>query len=141
MQVIESFSGPYRFLSNFYPSYFKLHGIIFPSVEHYYQANKAQSNEEFMKIVAAKTPGEAKKLGQLTGIDPKKWDRVKYAIMYQGVHAKFEQNPTLLKLLLETGDAEIIEGNTWGDEYWGVCNGLNKLGELLMEVRECFLKT
>ena len=52
--------------------------------------------------------------------------------------AKFSQNEDLKKKLLDTGDATLIEGNTWGDKYWGVCKGVgkNRLGELLMEVRE-----
>ena len=46
---------------------------------------------------------------------------------------------TLLEpLLLATGDAELIEGNNWGDTYWGKCNGqgLNRLGILLMQIRD-----
>ena len=54
------------------------------------------------------------------------------------VNAKFSTNESLKKRLLETGDEELIEGNTWNDTYWGVCKGvgLNKLGEILMRVRE-----
>ena len=57
--------------------------------------------------------------------------------MYQILKSKF-QNPELSKLLLETGDCELIEGNTWGDQFWGVCKGVgeNNLGKLLMKVRE-----
>ncbi len=46
--------------------------------------------------------------------------------------------PTLRERLLATGDQTLIEGNTWGDTYWGVCRGvgLNNLGTLLMQVRE-----
>ena len=46
----------------------------------------------------------------------------------------------LQKKLIDTGDAELIEGNWWGDKFWGVCEGEgeNHLGKLLMEVREMF---
>jgi len=46
-------------------------------------------------------------------------------------------DPLLRKKLLATGNATLIEGNTWGDTYWGVCKGKgqNKLGKLLMELR------
>jgi hypothetical protein len=50
---------------------------------------------------------------------------------------KFTRHPQLARELVGTGDAELVEGNTWGDEFWGVCNGRgsNQLGRLLMEVR------
>lgn len=49
---------------------------------------------------------------------------------------KFSKTP-LRRLLLATGEAELIEGNTWGDTYWGVCHGVgqNHLGCLLMKIR------
>ena len=45
--------------------------------------------------------------------------------------------PELKKLLLATDDMLLVEGNTWGDTYWGVCNGIgfNMLGKLLVELR------
>lgn len=51
-------------------------------------------------------------------------------------------DPFLTRALLETGDAELIEGNTWNDTFWGVCNGEgeNNLGRLLMKVREELIK-
>jgi predicted NAD-dependent protein-ADP-ribosyltransferase YbiA (DUF1768 family) len=51
--------------------------------------------------------------------------------------AKFSQNEDIKGKLLATGDTELIEGNTWGDTFWGVCRGegTNWLGKLLMEVR------
>jgi len=54
------------------------------------------------------------------------------------VRAKFEQNPDLAAKLIATGDEELVEGNTWGDTYWGVCRGVgqNKLGKILMNVRQ-----
>lgn len=57
--------------------------------------------------------------------------------MYEVCRAKFLQNPDLADKLVATGDAELIEGNTWGDTVWGVCNGSgeNRLGEILMRVR------
>jgi predicted NAD-dependent protein-ADP-ribosyltransferase YbiA (DUF1768 family) len=64
--------------------------------------------------------------------------------MYSVVKAKFEQNPDLAKMLIETGDAELVEGNNWCDNYFGncICNrcvgvkGKNVLGKILMRVRE-----
>ena len=58
--------------------------------------------------------------------------------MLNVVRAKFDQHPDLAQKLLETGDEELVEGNTWGDRYWGVCGGKGKnmLGKILMRVRE-----
>ena len=65
------------------------------------------------------------------------WDHVKIAIMKEAVRLKFEY-PTLRGMLLDTGDAELVEGNTWGDRFWGVCDGEgdNHLGKILMHTRE-----
>ena len=40
--------------------------------------------------------------------------------MEKVVRAKFTQNPHLARFLVETGDAELIEGNSWHDTFWGV---------------------
>ena len=50
---------------------------------------------------------------------------------------KFEI-PELREALLNTDNAKLIEGNWWGDKFWGICNGVgeNNLGKLLMEVRD-----
>jgi hypothetical protein len=61
--------------------------------------------------------------------------------MTEIIRLKF-QNPGLKAKLLATGNQELIEGNTWGDCYWGVCegNGQNHLGKILMQVREELLQ-
>lgn len=57
--------------------------------------------------------------------------------MFYLLMKKFNQEPFHSKLIA-TGDSQLIEGNTWGDTYWGVCRGKgqNKLGKLLMKVRD-----
>ena len=62
---------------------------------------------------------------------------VKVKLMFDLVTEKFKQNPELKQKLLETGNQELIEGNTWNDTFWGVCNGQgqNWLGKILMLVR------
>lgn len=55
---------------------------------------------------------------------------------------KFKQHP-FKKMLLETGDVKIIEGNYWHDNLWGNCfckkceniKGQNWLGRLIMDIR------
>ena len=58
--------------------------------------------------------------------------------MYQIVKCKFEQNEDLKIKLLNTGNSELIEGNTWGDKIWGKVNGVgqNNLGKILMRIRK-----
>jgi ribA/ribD-fused uncharacterized protein len=82
------------------------------------------------------TPDQAKRLGRAIACRPS-WDQIKDDIMYEIVWSKFT-NIELRELLLATGDEEIVEGNDWGDQYWGVCDGigLNKLGQTLMQIRE-----
>jgi hypothetical protein len=63
--------------------------------------------------------------------------------MYDLLRKKFANYPLLRKMLMETGDAILIEGNYWNDRFWGICGeGLNVLGILLMLVREqCIMRT
>jgi predicted NAD-dependent protein-ADP-ribosyltransferase YbiA (DUF1768 family) len=55
------------------------------------------------------------------------------------IRIKFSKDP-LKSRLLNTGDSELIEGNWWGDKFWGVDErtgvGKNNLGKILMEIRE-----
>lgn len=142
---IDSFSGKYRFLSNFYRCYIEYEGITYPSVEHAYQAAKTLSKNERSRIAAMSTPGEAKRAGRQVKLRAD-WEQVKVAIMLELLRKKFDPdalgayapNETKAAALLATGDAELIEGNTWGDRFWGVCGGVgeNMLGKLLMQVRE-----
>jgi len=135
--MIKEFQGQYRWLSNFWPSPFVLDGIHFPTVEHGYQAYKASDGQEFVRILDARSPGEAKRLGKRVKLRMN-WEAIKDGVMLALVRAKFEQNPDLAAKLIATGDEELVEGNTWGDTYWGVCRGVgqNKLGKILMNVRQ-----
>lgn len=142
---IKSFSGRYAFLSNFYHAPFELFGMLWPTVEHFYQAGKIDNRRPDMwdwveKIRCAKTPGEAKRLGRALPLR-EGWEGMKEGCMRFGLKAKFEFNPDLGKQLMDTSPSLLIEGNTWGDRYWGVCcgEGQNRLGVLLMELRRNLL--
>lgn len=142
--VIDKFDGEYAFLSNFYPSkilYDDIEGWYAPTVEHAFQASKTRSVEEEIGILCASTPGKAKRFGRLCDLRPD-WEEVKDDVMYRLLKEKFAI-PELRYKLLATGDATLIEGTTWHDNYWGVCScnkcnrrGKNKLGELLMKIRK-----
>jgi hypothetical protein len=92
--------------------------------------------DDRLRIRLADTPAEAKRLGK-TILLRKHWEEVKVYIMLHLLKQKFAV-PVLRDELLATGDAQLIEGNTWGDIYWGVCGGVGKnvLGMLLMQVRD-----
>ena len=134
--MIDKFDGEYAFLSNYSVSPFRIDYVLFPTMEHYFQANKADNQNDYLHIAYAPTPGEAKRLGRKIQLRPN-WEKIKDEVMLTGLRKKFA-DPELRSLLLATGDEELVEGNYWGDTYWGVCNGVgqNKLGKLLMQVRE-----
>lgn len=133
--MINRFFGEYRFLSNFYHCPVKLDGIMYPTVEHAYQAAKCDNIEDRRRILSCITPGEAKLLGKKLVLRHD-WDMVKISIMTNLLEQKFGK-PLFKEWLLDTGDEELIEGNVWGDIFWGVCNGKgeNHLGKLLMQIR------
>jgi len=133
---IVSFRGEFGFLSNFHPCKVMLSGTDYPSVEHAFQAGKTRSPTERLKILNAPTPGEARRLGQEVDLRPD-WEDVKIVLMKFLVRKKFNRDPVLAQQLLDTGDAELIEGNHWKDRFWGVYRGKgrNHLGKILMEVR------
>ena len=139
MSDINEFSGNYRFLSNFHPAAVSFDDQIYPSVEHAYQAAKTLDPEEREIIRNSTTPGMAKKLGKHVKLRSG-WisEEVRERVMAELVWKKFSTHPDLAQKLLDTGDANLIEGNTWGDTYWGVCRGVgeNMLGEILMQVRQ-----
>lgn len=143
--VISKFEGPNHFLSNFYKAPFVWAGVRWRTSEHAYQAAKATGADKddwIDKIIACKEPGQAKRLGKKVPLRPK-WDEIKDEMMKRIVKQKFVQNPSLLRKLIATADAVLQEGNTWDDNYWGMCppgnpDGKNMLGVILMEIREEF---
>jgi ribA/ribD-fused uncharacterized protein len=137
MVTINSFSGHYRFLSNFYPARVTLDGIEYPTVEHAYQAAKTLDSGERQVVRRAGTPGDAKRAGRRV-TKRGNWESVKLTVMGNLLRQKFKSHRDLRQQLLETRDMQLIEGNTWSDTYWGQCDGVgeNHLGRLLMQIRE-----
>jgi len=139
MTVINSFQGEYFFLSNFFYSPFEFDGEIYATVEHAFQAAKTFDTEQRQSIRQAASPAQAKKMGRAVQLRPD-WEQVKFDIMLALLRLKFSQ-ADLRQKLLDTGDSELIEGNTWGDKVWGCVSykgqwiGRNHLGKLLMQVR------
>jgi ribA/ribD-fused uncharacterized protein len=137
--MINGFTGRYTFLSNFYIYPIKWRDRILMSAEHAYQSEKTTDPIDRETIYNAPNPSQAKRLGGKKYLHSLRadWDRIKDAIMLQILREKFFDSDLRMRLL-ETGDQELVEMNWWNDTYWGVCNGIgkNKLGKLLMQVRE-----
>lgn len=132
--MISEFRGKYYFLSNFYSSPVYYRGMTFRNAEAAFHAQKDRSRaSEFTRL----NPSEAKRLGRRVRLR-RDWEDIKEDIMFEVVMAKFGGSQALADALLATGDEKLVEGNTWGDRYWGVCDGkgLNKLGGILERVRE-----
>jgi ribA/ribD-fused uncharacterized protein len=130
--MIKEFQGQYRFLSNFWPCAIEYNGYTYQSTEAAYQAQKYPGREiEFINL----NPMEAKKLGKAKPRSD--WHDVSLQIMEDLLRLKFKPNSLLGNKLIETGNEELIEGNWWGDTFWGQCKGIgeNHLGKLLMKIR------
>jgi ribA/ribD-fused uncharacterized protein len=125
--------GTHSPLSNFYVSPFELDDYAWQTVEHYFQATKSSNPVGYHQVREAATPGEAKRLGRRVTLRAD-WEQVKLDVMRGALAAKFAKDSELAEWLLSTGDALLVEGNTWSDIFWGVCNGVgsNWLGGLLM---------
>jgi len=128
-------------LSNFSKSSIVVSGVEYPTAEHAFQACKTMDGDIRKQIAVMETPGEAKKAGQRCKLLDD-WDDARLVVMYDVLRKKFT-NRRLAGMLKATGNAELIEGNYWHDNFWGNCacwecsgiDGENMLGELLMLIR------
>lgn len=142
------FKNKYREFSNFYLIPIKIDNEIWRSVEHYYQKMKFDNNDIIKMIKESKSPKEIynianSRTGKYKKFIRKDWDEIKLDVMRKALYGKFSQHAHLKKLLLDTGDAIIIE-NSPTDSFWGVggfgkeaIKGQNNwLGFLLVELRD-----
>ena len=128
---------PYGYLNNFCKAKMTVFGKIWETVEHAYQSQKTLIPGEVLKIWAAKTPREARNIGQLVQMRPD-WDDIKDSVMLQCIRAKFTQHLDLKEQLLSTDNEDLVEDSKI-DSYWGcgkTGSGKNMLGKILMEVRK-----
>lgn len=131
--------GPLGYLASYSKYGFKYHGIYWPTLEHYYQAQKFSDEDIQRKILNASTPKEASQIGRNRNYKIKQnWDDIRNKIMYEGIYLKFKQNENIKMKLIKTDNTEIIEGTT-KESYWG-CDidgsGENNFGRLLMKARK-----
>jgi hypothetical protein len=149
-KVIDEFRGDHRFLSNFSDAtvVLSLGGEEYRSVEHAYQASKffdEEIRERFRnpRLTAFGAKRLARKLKK-QGLQRPDWEVVSLLTMEHLVRQKFLKHADLRAMLLATGDAEIVEGNYWHDNFFGACTclgcadkpKLNHLGKILMRTRE-----
>ena len=145
-EPITSFRGDYKFLSNFYECYVPMTfgkdhiPFEFRNAEAAFQAHKT-TNLADLVIFSNMTGPEAKKFGRKLKLRDD-WNDIRLQVMTKVLLVKFTINWELREMLIATGQRELIEGNTWGDTFWGVCDGKgeNHLGKILMEIREMFIR-
>lgn len=151
MNKIIEFKNEYRFLSNFYFLEYQIiyQGICYNSVENAYQAQK--TNDLNIKLqISRMTPAASKKFARSINMR-KDWDDIKLVVMKKFVEEKFLASLELKRKLIDLKDYEIIEGNFWHDNYWGICyckkcapggigNGKNMMGKILMDLRDSILQ-
>ena len=161
---IDSFRYKYMCFSNFSSHEVTYKGITYKNSEAAFQAQKFK-DENVKRLFKSLDPSKAKALGRAkiiflnpegeyyknklpSGIGQRSnefikhtmksdWDKIRVEEMYQIVKNKYEQNQDIKEVLLSTGERELIEGNTWGDKFWGKVAGVgsNFLGRILMQIR------
>ena len=144
----------FLFFSHFHPSPIVLDGETWPTVEHYFQAQRSRDPAYRQAICKEKSPGKVKHLSKSPddttrggkrfswfrsnhAVPRADWAEVELDVMRKADGAKFTQNPDFSVLLLATGDADLIEDSPW-DAFWGIGadgSGLNWAGKILMEIR------
>ena len=129
------------FLSNFYPAPFIVDGNLYKTSEHYYQSKKFLDKRDEQAIIDCPGPWSAAEQGRSPSrVLREDWESIKDSMMMEAIRHKFSQNPGLKNKLMDTQDAELIE-HSKSDKYWadgGDGSGQNKLGQLLMKLREEF---
>ena len=131
-------SMPYWGLSNFSPPGVEVDGQYWPTVEHYFQAQKFSAPEIQEQIRRALTPKEARALGQSRSFPLRAdWDEMREEVMLFAIRLKFAI-PAAREILLSTGDRLLVESSPF-DYFWAAGQdgtGLNRLGCLLVQVRD-----
>ena len=134
----------YGFLCNFSSHGFMFGDLYWPTAEHYFQSQKFVGTEYEDRIRRARSPKEAKSLGQTRKLTLRTdWEDAKVDVMRRAVMAKFVAHDDLRAALLDTRDEELVEASP-GDYFWGcgaLGGGQNMLGKILMETRRTLSKT
>jgi len=144
--MINVFKGVNGYLSNFYVVRISYDGLVYPSVEHAYQASKTivrGGRDPFAIGGMNWNAASAKWAGKNLTLRPD-WEKVKLGIMLQLIRQKFTNYEDIRQKLINTDGHLLVESNYWHDDFWGNCtcircnkiSGQNHLGKILMRVRE-----
>jgi len=140
--MINEFKGKYGWLSNFWLCSIEFEGLIYPSTENAFQAAKTFNSKEKLRFAHILSPKESKKWGRQLQLRHD-WNDIKLDVMEQVNRSKFIKGSHLADKLIATENRELIEGNRWGDLYWGAnieqsedFSGRNHLGKILMKIRK-----
>ena len=138
--IITRFRGPFKFLSNLYPTPITYKGNTYCCLEAAYQAQKSLDPAIQERFANIRLPYKARGMGQRIKTIRPDWFDIRISIMEELLYIKFS-HPQLKEWLQCTGQSKIVECNTWGDTFWGIYNGVgeNHLGTLLMKVRDTLL--
>lgn len=138
--IITRFRGPFKFLSNLYPTPITYKGNTYCCLEAVYQAQKSLDPAIHERFANIRLPYKARGMGQRIKTIRPDWFDIRISIMEELLYIKFS-HPQLKEWLQCTGQSKIVECNTWGDTFWGIYNGVgeNHLGTLLMKVRDTLL--
>jgi ribA/ribD-fused uncharacterized protein len=123
-------------LSNFNRCRIAYGGLIFPSVEHAFHAQRTEVEADRLRIRMARSPADARRVGE--SLHPRiGWDKTRVSVMHELLTIKFGER-SLADKLVATGDKTLVVSNEWNDRFWGLSGteGDNWLGRLLADVRD-----
>jgi N-glycosidase YbiA len=130
---------PYGVFSNFSKHGFSLDGDYWPTVEHYYQAQKFVETSHVEDVRRAETAFIARQIGNDRSHPLRAdWDDIREEVMWRAICRKFEEHTELRDILLGTDDQELVEASPY-DSFWGEGprgDGENRFGKQLMRLRE-----
>lgn len=136
--MISKFSSEFEFLRISFNAPLVWEGLKYGNAEAAFQSSKWEDLTDrrvFCNCSGAKAASIGKERQPYPG-----WEDNRISIMESILCAKFEQNPALMKRLLETGNSLLVNGNSKQDTFWGVdlysWEGENHLGKILMSIRE-----
>ena len=139
---INSFKGEYDFLSNRFPCNILWEGLQYRSAEAAFQASKCKNEKERIVFAGCSTDKAVLKGKDLFPYPG--WKEAQISIMESILQAKFEQNPALMRKLLETGNRILVNGNNKQETFWGIdlysWIGENHLGRIIMNIRDKEIK-
>ncbi len=136
--AINRFKGEYDFLSNRFPCRVLWEGLEYRSAEAAFQASKCQDEKE-RRVYAGCSTDKAILKGK-DQVPYLGWEEDQLAIMESILRAKFEQNPSLMQKLADTGNCVLLNGNNKQETFWGIdlysWIGENHLGRIIMNIKD-----